>query len=113
MSVDASTLASSNAGPPLKGPDLPFDRKYALVAMHAARHLTCPAFEPLRKLLASLLLEDGYSPTYAGLHTDDLISVACGVIASVEADEPRKIPWPGGQQRHPYAQAMYEMETSK
>ncbi|MFG1709179.1 hypothetical protein ACFLIM_38910 [Nonomuraea sp. M3C6] len=111
MSVDASTLASSNTGPP-KGPDLPFDRKYALVAMHAARHLTCPAFGPLRKLLVGLLLEDGCSPAYAGLHADDLISVACCVIASVEADEPRKVPWPGGQQVHPYVQAMYEMETS-
>ncbi|MEV0149731.1 MULTISPECIES: hypothetical protein [unclassified Nonomuraea] len=110
MTIDASTLASANVS---KGSDLPFDRKYAVVAMHAARHMTCPAFGPLRLLLVDLLLEGGHSPMDAGLHADDLIGVALGVIVSVEVGEPRKTPWPGGQKSQPYVQAMNEMETSK
>ncbi|MEQ4724734.1 hypothetical protein [Nonomuraea sp. B19D2] len=113
MTVDASTLASDKEATPSKGSDLRFDRTFAVVAMHAAQHMTCASFAPLRKLLIGLLIEDGYSTKDAGLHADNLISVARGVIVSVEADEPRKIPWPGGQQTKPYVQVMYEMETSR
>lgn len=109
MTADASTIAGNNA----KAPVLQFDRRYALVALHTARHQTCPAFGPLRLLLVDLLCEGGHSPTDAGLHADVLISIALGVIVSVEVGEPRKVPWPGGQRTQPYVQAMYEMETSK
>ncbi|QFY09595.1 hypothetical protein GBF35_25700 [Nonomuraea phyllanthi] len=108
MTSDASNSASVN-----ERPTLPFDRKYAVVAMHAAWHMTCPPFDALRKLLVDLLRADGYVPADADLHADNLINIAHGVIDSIDAGEPRKVPWPGGQHAKPYVKAMYEMETSK
>ncbi|MEV0617618.1 hypothetical protein AB0I81_30155 [Nonomuraea sp. NPDC050404] len=112
MTIFASNIASQRAAP-AKGPDLQFNRTYALVAIHAARHMTCPAYAPLRTLLVSLLMMDGHSHADAYQHADDLISVATSVIVSVEASEPRMVPWPGGQHVEPFVQAMYELETSK
>lgn len=101
MTTAASTVASNT---------LPYDRKLAIVARHAARHVSCPAFAPLRKLLAELLQEDGHAPVHADTHADNLIAAACGVMASIEADEPRTVPWRGGPDIGVYAEAMYDLE---
>jgi hypothetical protein len=106
MTVDASNTACNNAA-------LQYDRKYARAALHAARHLTCPAYGPLRLLLVDLLTDGGHQRADAYLHADDLINVATGVIVSVEAGEARTVPWPGGPYMETFVQAMYEMEISK
>ncbi|MDP9843316.1 hypothetical protein [Streptosporangium lutulentum] len=101
MTALASTIASNK---------LPYDRKLAIVAMRAARHYTCPAFAPLRGLLVDLLQEDGHAPVHADEHADNLINAALGVMASIEADEPRTVPWRGGPDIGEYAEAMYRLE---
>ncbi|WP_433235370.1 hypothetical protein ACQPYK_25225 [Streptosporangium sp. CA-135522] len=103
MTNAASTIASNK---------LPYDRKLAIIAMHAARNLTCSAFAPLRQLLVALLQEDGHTPVHADEQADNLIAAACGVMASIEADEPRKVPWRGGPDIGVYAEAMYDLERA-
>lgn len=99
----ASTIASNT---------FPYDRKLAIVAIHTARQCTCPAFDPLRQLLVALLQEDGHAPAHADEHADNLIAAACGVTASIEASEPRKVPWRGGPDIGVYAEEMYKLERA-
>lgn len=107
MTANASAIASDN------GKALQLDRKYALVALHAARHMSCTAHSRLRALLVDLLMQDGHTPEDASQHADDLIDIACAVLVSIDAGEPRKMPWPGGENAAEYAKAIHELEISK
>lgn len=106
MTLNASAIASETD-------ELPYRRGYAHIALHAARHITCSAHSALRTLLVEQLLDDGHPREVANQHADDLIEIATGVLASLDAGETRKTPWPGGQHAAEYAQAMYELESRR
>ncbi len=109
MTVNASALAGDNE----QDPDLPFRRGYALIALRAAEHITCPAYGALRRMLIDFLLHDGHSHEDASQHADTLIEIAAGVHVSIEASEPRKTPWPGGQHAAEYAEAMFKLQEGR